>query len=79
MTWIECLIVAAIVGIVGAMVAASYTDSQRPTFTLKKDDWACTKSHQESITTYINQGDGKTIILMPITTYSTVCDTWARK
>lgn len=78
-SFIEVLIIAAIVAILGAAGFGIYQDSQRPTFALKKDDWSCTKSHEESTTTYINQGDGKTIILIPITTYSTVCDNWSRR
>ena len=78
MTWIEWAIIAAIAFLFSAIIYAAYAESQRPGFTLKKADWNCTVSHEESTTTYVNTGTGNNIILIPITTTSAVCDQWSR-
>jgi hypothetical protein len=75
---IEVLIIAAILGILGALGYGLYRESLRPSFELKKDDWACSRSHQESTTIYMNMGSGNNIMMMPITTWHTVCDEWRR-
>lgn len=79
LTWIEWVMAVAIVSILCAIIYGGYRESQRPGFTLKKDDWVCAASHEESTTTFVNTGDGKTIVLIPITTTSTVCDQWHRR
>lgn len=76
--WIEWAIIAAIVAILGSIAFFAVQDSRRPGFELKKADWACSNSHEEATTTYMNMGDGKTIVLMPITTTTRVCDQWSR-
>lgn len=72
---IELLIVIAILGILVAIGVAFYSDSQRPTIELIKDDWACVESEQR---THIQPTlVGKVIIMMPIR--STVCVKYIRR
>jgi hypothetical protein len=52
-----------------------YLDSKAERFSLRKDSWSCTSSHQESSTTYVQSGS----IMVPVTGYSTVCDQWTAK
>ena len=78
MTMIEWTIIAAILGIIGAIGYWGYAESKREGFELKKADWKCSASHEVTTTTYVNMGDGKTIVLIPITTAHTVCDQWSR-
>lgn len=52
-----------------------YLDAQSPTFTLKKGEWQCTKSHTVSDVQLIPQSNGQTILLPVI---STVCDRYER-
>lgn len=65
--------------IAGLAILVAYRASQAPTFELRKDDWLCTKSHDETTTVYQNMGDGKTIMLIPITTTTRVCDQWSKR
>jgi len=71
---IEAVIVAVIVLIIAVVGWSLYSDSQRPTIEIKKDDWECVKSeprqHLQPMLV------GKTTILMPITT--TVCVEYRR-
>ncbi len=50
-------------------------DATADRFSLKKAEWVCTKSHEETQTTVaiINGG------IYPNTTTKTVCDRWERK
>lgn len=52
-----------------------YKDMRAETFALRKDSWACSMSHTETTTTYIQSG--KTLV--PMFSTSTVCDQWSRK
>jgi len=62
--------------LVGFLIAFSfYKESKRPSFSLKKDDWICTKYKKESSTSYIMIGN----ILTPITTENDVCVQWSKK
>lgn len=54
---------------------AFYHDMTSPTFSLKKDSWRCTASHNESSTYFIQAGK----VMVPQTTNSTVCDQWSRR
>jgi hypothetical protein len=69
-SWIEAAIVAAIVLILVAVGWGAYSESQRPTIEIKKDDWECVKSEQR---THL-QPMGK--VLMPMIT--TVCVEYRR-
>lgn len=82
MDWVERLLI----GLIGVALmfilavsvglgVAIYRDAERPTFDLKKDEWACTKSHVETTTTMIMVGN----VLIPNTSTTTVCDQWSRK
>ena len=73
-SWIEAAIVAAIVILIGAVGLAVYSDSQRPTIEIKKDDWECVKSEQR--THLLPMMIGKVTILQPMT--STVCVEYRR-
>lgn len=73
-SWIEALIVAAIVLILVAIGWGAYRNSQRPTIEIKKDDWECTKSEQR--THFQPMLVGKVQILQPMTT--TVCVEYKR-
>ena len=74
-SWIEGVIVAAIVLVVVAVGWGAYSDSQRPTIEIKKDDWECVKS--ESRTHLQPMLVGKITILQPIT--NTVCMEYSRR
>ena len=70
-------------GLMGLMVGAFlifvpiaiYQEANAETFDLRKDQWACTRSHTETITTLLPVGK----VLIPSTTTHTVCDQWSRK
>ena len=68
-SWIEVVIVAAIVVLIGVIAWALYSEGQRPTIEIKKDDWECVKS--EDRTHLQPMLVGRTTMLMPMTT--TVC------
>lgn len=73
-SWIEAAIVAAIVLILVAVGWGAYSDSQRPTIEIKKDDWECVKSEQR---THLQPMlVGKVTIMQPMT--STVCVEYRR-
>jgi prepilin-type N-terminal cleavage/methylation domain-containing protein len=74
-TLIELLIVIAIVGTLVAVGVGWYSDSQRPTMELKKDDWDCVKFEQR---THLQPMlVGKVTILQPMTW--TVCVQYSRR
>lgn len=52
-----------------------YIKYTSPTFTLDKSDWACSISHEESVTIMIMVGK----VLVPQTSHSMVCDQWSKK
>lgn len=62
--------IGAVIVVLAAFCYGIYWDSQQPTFSLQKDGWACTKSHQ---VTYLHMV-GKVMIPQ----HRTVCDTWER-
>ena len=45
-----------------------------PSFELLRPEWACTATHVETTTTYIQSGN----VMVPSTTSHTVCDAYAR-
>ena len=64
MSWIELAIIAAIIGILGAVGYGAYTDSKQPHILLKKTEWQCNKIETR---TYMQpMSIGKTIELMPV-------------
>jgi hypothetical protein len=77
-TFVEVVLAVAVLLVVGTVGYGLYHRSQMPGFELKKAEWACGKSHEETITTFVNVG-GKAVTLVPIYTTSTVCDAWIRK
>jgi hypothetical protein len=72
---IPAFIVIALIGllILGGMMIYSAVTAE--TFSLQKDSWICTKSHDESVVIY--QQTGK--IMVPIVISDTVCDQWTHK
>ena len=54
---------------------AIYADSQRPEFSLKKDEWTCTQFVERASTTYVQSGN----VMVPITSYSKHCTQWSEK
>lgn len=74
------------VGIIGAIAwigfwlfaafgIADEAFGNHPTFTLRKDRWACTARHTEVQTTYISNAKGG---LTPMVTSNVVCDQYTR-
>jgi uncharacterized membrane protein len=53
---------------------ACYYDAKKPTFTLKKEEWKCERSHQEVAHSGFMSGN----VLIPITISTTVCDEYVR-
>lgn len=74
MGWIVAALMVLVVGVVGYVLWAAWSDSQRPTFQLKRDDWECTKS--ESRTHLQPMLVGKVTTLIPMTT--SVCLEYTR-
>lgn len=52
-----------------------WADSKSPTFELKKSEWACTASHEE--TGLVTQKIGDSTVMMPTT--DVVCDVYTRR
>jgi hypothetical protein len=73
-SWIEAAIVAAIVLILGAVGVAAWSDSQKPTTEIRKDEWDCVRTEPRSHLQPMQVG--KVMILMPMT--STVCVEYRR-
>lgn len=61
--------------LVGALIWVAVQDARAPKITLAKPDWACTSSHQASVTRYTLVAK----VLVPRTTTETVCDQWSRR
>jgi len=71
MEWWEWLAAATVIALLVSMGWMLYDLSSAETFSLRKDEWACTRNH----TTYMPQVVGKATVLMP----RTVCDQYERK
>jgi hypothetical protein len=52
-----------------------YCHLQSPVFTLRKDDWACSKTIKVQYTTYIKSG----AVLLPITNFNDECQQYNLK
>lgn len=83
MDYIMPIIFAAFVVIVIAVLffvlpMAIYDEMTSPTFSLRKDQWTCTSSHQETSTIYTHPYPNMPGVMMPITNASDVCDQWSR-
>ena len=77
MVAIAAMLATASVALICLMLAvgwAAYTDSQRPTIEIKKDDWECVKSEQRTYSQPMLIG--KAIIIMPM--LITVCVEYRR-
>ena len=57
------------------MLYAEWQQSKSPTFTLHKNEWACTQMQRVPITTYVTSGK----VMVPITTYSDECHQWSKQ
>jgi hypothetical protein len=74
-SFIEALILVAIVLVIVAVGVTGYNDIQRPILELKKDEWVCVK--EEKRTQLQPLLVGKTTILQPIlNTYCTEYKRW---
>ena len=56
-------------------VYVTYKQCTAETFSLKKDQWTCTKEHTETHTSSMLVGK----VMVPQTRTETVCDRWERK
>ena len=74
MTWIGiiCIVVACLLIVVAPI--CFFMDAKSPTFSLKKDEWACVKTHRKPTTTYIQSGK----VLVPVARHQDVCDVYSR-
>lgn len=77
-TWFDKLIGGLLISLTGICLAALiaipvllYFDSKKPTFSLKKADWACTAAHRETDMVMVGK------VLVPQT--SIICDQWTRR
>lgn len=68
-------LIAFTVVLAGLFGVAIYQDSRAEKFSLRKDSWACTRSHVDTFTTYIKIGD----VMVPQFHTDTVCDQWSRR
>lgn len=65
------LLIAGVIAFIVALITWISSDS----FSLRKDDWICTASHVEEVTTYVKSGD----VQVPITSEYDECDQWSKK
>lgn len=72
--WIIRVVVLAALALIGWLFVAMWQDSQRPTFELKKEDWACTRSENRTHLQPIVAG--KVTTLIPVT--NSVCVEYRR-
>lgn len=72
--WVFGAVMAVLLAVIGWVIWAAWQDSQRPTFELKRDDWACTKS--EARTHLQPMLVGKVTTLVPMST--NVCLQYSR-
>jgi heme A synthase len=68
-------LMALVFGGLAAMFGWLWVDAHSPTFELKKREWACTASHEE--TGLVAQKIGDTTVMMPTT--DVVCDVYTRR
>lgn len=61
--------------VAGCALWAVYDAVTAETFSLRKDEWTCTASHEETVTTWIVVGN----VQVPQITTTTVCDQWTRR
>lgn len=73
--WIIVTSTVVVVVLIAWIFWSVWSDSQRPTFELKRDDWICTKS--ENHTRLQPTLAGKVTTLVPVTT--TVCIEYTRR
>ena len=64
-----------IVGVLALAIYVEFTKAQSPTIALRKTEWECTGTRQESTTTYVQSGK----VMVPITTYHDVCVEYTKR
>lgn len=69
------VLIGGVVLLIGFLGYSGYVQSKTPTFTLYKNQWACTNLQTIPITTYMQSGN----VMVPITTYSQECHQWSRQ
>lgn len=67
------VVVVAFIGLLGYVIYDAITAE---TFSLRKDQWTCTRSHTEVTSTMTTYDGGKTWV--PMVQSNTVCDQWER-
>lgn len=70
-----CIAIVVFVLALPFLIYGTYKQSQSPTFTLYKNQWACTNMQRIPITTYVKSGD----VMIPVTTYSDECHQWSKQ
>lgn len=78
--WLTIIFVGALVIFIFVLFPmAIYQEVTAETFELKKADWVCMAQHKETTTTYVYSGNGKSGVMVPITSTHDECDNWSRK
>lgn len=64
-----------VVILIVGMIWVIYDSVTAETFSLRKDEWVCAKSHTENVTTLMPVGK----VMVPMTNTDAVCDQWIRR
>jgi hypothetical protein len=75
MPWVVIAIVVCVCAAIPAVIYAAHRQSQSPSFTLYKSEWACTNMQRIQTTTYVQSSNA----LVPITSFSDECHQWSRQ
>lgn len=68
---VTVIVGAVVIGVFAMMAYGFHTESSRPTFELKKDDWVCTATHKQQYVMLVGK------VMVP--QWRNVCDIWERK
>lgn len=60
---------------IAALPFLIWGEAKAERFSLRKDEWDCSRSVDVPITTYIQSGN----VMVPITTYTKSCVQWSRR
>lgn len=76
--WVPIFLIGGVIILTISIIALPfvfYYDSKSPTFSLKKDEWGCTKDQTYTTTTMIMIGK----VMVPQVNTNTECVQWSRK